>query len=333
MIGTRAPYNRRRIRTAPPPHPGATPEPPEQGSWEASCVRALATGRAAHPALELEAQVYAAEVAARIDDRLRRAEAPITSEARTRWLERAAHADLLLAVACGRGLAGAWERLMAELGPRILGLARARGADPAEAERLAADLLGDLALPASGDDPRPLLATYAGGGSLFAFAAVLLARAQARRARDPRERRRAAGTLEAVMEDSPPRSARTLPLLTPAAAAMVADQARCFERALAAAVSRLTPSEALALALKHRDGTSQATIATLLGVGAPRVSRILASAVARLRAAVRERCPDLVAGESPEAGPEALSDVVARHLSTLGSASLPGRSGNMAKGR
>lgn len=296
----------------------APPAPPETPTWPAGLARALEAGRRAFPGLAFDAVAFGRDVTLRVDARLCALGMEVSEEARSRWLERAAQGDLALAAACAARVPGAWDALVAEHAPRLEGFARARGADAAEAERLTADVLGDLLLPASGEDPRPLLATYAGGGSLFGFLAVLLARRQARRARDPRERRRA--RLETGADPdagSEPRAAGTP---TPAALAEADDDARCLDRALAAAVEELTAGEALALALKHRDGHSQRTIAGLLGVGEPRVSRIVASGVARLAAALARHCPGLADASAPR-----LREVLARHLAILGPVAAPVR--------
>ena len=59
-----------------------------------------------------------------------------------------------------------------------------------------------------------------------------------------------------------------------------------WNAAVAAAWQTFTTNEALALFYKHRDGLPQKTIAALLGVGEPRVSRLLSRGIERLVDAV-----------------------------------------------
>jgi len=69
---------------------------------------------------------------------------------------------------------------------------------------------------------------------------------------------------------------------------MAAEEARGrFESALGRAWESLTPLQQFALTLKYRDGRRQREIAELLGVGEPRVSRLVSRGVDRLRQAIR----------------------------------------------
>lgn len=290
---------------------------------------AYAAGRAVHPALRCDLAAYRSSVEQRLDARLRCLRLAPAPGRRAEWLGRAAHADLYLAVACEQRVAGAWEALLRDLTPRLTGLAHERGLRGAEAETVAGEVLGDLSLPASGEDPRPLLLGYAGVGSLFGFTAVLLTRRLARRARDPRERRRV--PLEPAGEPgrdegAPAHAAATAP---PAEQAADADLAARFEAALTEASRALTARERLALVAKHRDGRSQREIAVLLKVGEPRVSRLLASAVGRLRGALAARMPDLGDGTGGPALSARLSDVVARHLARLEPVPAPPSGGGL----
>jgi DNA-directed RNA polymerase specialized sigma24 family protein len=98
----------------------------------------------------------------------------------------------------------------------------------------------------------------------------------------------------------------------PAAMAGEAETARRFGDALRIAWARLTSNEALALALKHHDGLRQRDIARILGVGPPRVSRIVRSAVGKLREGMRP-----VLGTDSLPWP-ALRDALGAHLASLG---------------
>jgi hypothetical protein len=95
----------------------------------------------------------------------------------------------------------------------------------------------------------------------------------------------------------------------------------------------LTPKERLTLVLKHRDARPQREIARLLAVGEPRVSRLLAAAVARLRDAMARL------GSAPEGAPgrpvadgaleeplaARLAAAVAEQVAILGPAPAPSR--------
>jgi RNA polymerase sigma factor (sigma-70 family) len=235
---------------------------------------AHARGRLAHGALGLSAEEYASHALASAARRLARrpdGEAP----ALARVVGDAVAADLYLAAAASRDVEGAWARLDAELRPRLEALARSRGASPNDADRLVSELVGDLALPGGGADR--LLATYDGTGSLFGWLATILLR---RLLRETRASRRRPGSLDDETA-SPP-----APRLGPAEGAEAREVEERVGVALDRALERLTPRERAALVLRHADGRTGREIARLLGVGAPRVSRLLDQATSKVRDAV-----------------------------------------------
>jgi hypothetical protein len=88
-----------------------------------------------------------------------------------------------------------------------------------------------------------------------------------------------------------------------------------LQRALADALGTCTVGERSALLLTHREGWSGRDVARLLGVGPPRVSRLLAQATAKVRGAL---VPALkaVGGVAADADTwTALRDAVGRCLS------------------
>ncbi len=115
----------------------------------------------------------------------------------------------------------------------------------------------------------------------------------------------------------------------PAAAAVEAETGLRFEEAFRGAWSALTEREALVLLFKFRDGLPQTEIARVLGVGEPRVSRMISGASEKIRMAVLRRIGSGAGAEEPDAGPawEALSRAVAGFLATLPRSSDPSASG------
>jgi RNA polymerase sigma factor (sigma-70 family) len=251
--------------------------------------RAFSAGAAAHPGVVLGFDEFAGRFGSLIRGRVVGLGLDPTPDRLAAWAERAAHADLYLAIAAALGAPGAWDRLARLLRPRLRGLALKRGARDPSADTLAADVLADMALPASKGAAGPLIGTYAGSGSLFGWAAVLLVR------RLSRAGRRAAASLDA--DDAPEPASRSVP--DPGGSAEDAEETRRFETAFAEAWIGLSPRERLALAWKHRDGLAQRDIGRLLRLGESRVSRVVAAAQARLRESLRGRLATL---EGPAPG-------------------------------
>jgi RNA polymerase sigma factor (sigma-70 family) len=186
--------------------------------------------------------------------------------------------------------------------------------DRSEAEALAADLLADLALPPPRAGARTLLGTYDGSGSLFAWLSVILARRRASvAARRP----------VALPEEPAGSVCAQAGAPEPLDALLDGEATQEFGSAFARAWAGLNERERLLLLLKHRHGVKQADIAALLGIGAPRVSRVLDRAVAKIRKALHR-----LSTRSEQFGGgrplwEGLRDVVVRHLARMDSLAAP----------
>ena len=213
--------------------------------------------------------------------------------------------DLSLARACDEGDPRAWARLRTVYVPRLTGLARARGLAGSTAADAVDDLLQDVALPAPGGAARTLLGTYAGTGSLFGWLAAVLVRRIARAARKGARR---AEVVEGVPAARPGED-------DPLSALLDEERRARFERAIDAAWGRCTRNERLAILSTHRHGLLQREVARVLGVGRPRVTRLLAAGIERLRAAAL----DALGGDAPEGRRawDAFRGTIDRHLARM----------------
>ncbi len=189
-----------------------------------------------------------------------------------------AAADYYLARGCEAGVDGAWERLERELRKPLLSFLRARGASRADAASLVDETWGALASPPASGGAATGLGTYDGRGSLRAFVATVVWRRLC-----DRWRARAEGPAPGSEPDSVPMED------DPAQRVADVETGRVLGDALEDAWPRLTKKELGAVVLKYRHGLSQGTIAEVLDVGAPRVTRLLQSAARRLRASIDER--------------------------------------------
>jgi RNA polymerase sigma-70 factor (ECF subfamily) len=218
-------------------------------------------------------------------------------------------ADLYLATACDQGVPDAWQTLERAYRARLHGLLRRRGASENEADGFLAELPTLLFEPPADGRARTRIGTYDGTGTLFSWLAVVALRTVHHRRRD------AAGGPAAIDSSMDVPTRRSLP----ASNAIGEESARRFAAAVTEAWRTLTPRERLAVLLKHRDGLRQREIARVLGVGEPRVSRLVESGLARLRDAVRARIPETPPGTStPDSAVwQALTDVLAQHLASL----------------
>jgi DNA-directed RNA polymerase specialized sigma24 family protein len=215
--------------------------------------------------------------------------------------------DVYLVVACDARREGAWDRLCATSLAAVARALTAQGVPLAEADVIARDLPGHLIQPPRHGRSRTRLGGYRGVSSLTTFLATA---ALALRTSEQRVRRLASlndrppGMDPEVISDAPPIPSRLED----------AEAAAQLKATLPAAWARLTRQESLALLFQCRDALPQKTIATLLGVGAPRVSRILDRAHARLRAAL---VPDAAgAAGLAQTSRTALRDVLERFLAT-----------------
>ncbi len=218
--------------------------------------------------------------------------------------------DLYLATACDVGVPTAWETFCLEYLPRLRGLLRKHGATEAEAAEVLDDLPGLLCERPPNAPGHTRIGTYDGSGRLISWLSIFSLRAVNGRRR-PRAGR--AGQVgDELLEGATLRAAAPKQALETEAVAR-------FQGAIAGVWSTLTPRERLAFLLKHRDHLSGREVARVLGVGEPRVSRILASGLEKIRAAVARGIPGTPPGSrTPDRDTwMALTDALERHLATL----------------
>jgi RNA polymerase sigma-70 factor len=218
-------------------------------------------------------------------------------------------ADVYLAIACDLGTAGAWEALEREFAPRLRGLLRKRGATEGEAAEMLGDLPGYLCEPPPDGRARTRIGTYDGSGALFSWLAVIALRTVNQRRQSPAAARKEDGSVSGVP---------TLRAMPPGGA-IAEETARRFQAALAGAWAALTPRERLAVLLRYRDGLSGREIARLMGVGEPRVSRLIEAGLTRLQEGIRRQMPETPPGtSSPDSAVwVALGGIVGRHLANI----------------
>ncbi len=252
-------------------------------------LRALyAAGRAEYPRAGLAFGVFADRVLALADRRLPRAGGAGTPPRVGGFLDRVRGADLFLAVACDVGVHGAWESFAERFVPRLRGFLRRHGVPVGEAEEVASALPGELLLPPAQDRGRTRIGTYDGSTPLFAWLGRIALRRWTDRLRErsrdsgPNRKgaRRGEGTLEAESVPAPDPD--------PASRVSDAETASRFEEALRRGIARLTEREVRAFVGRFHEGYSQREIAAFLGVGEPRVSRLVGAGVSKLRTAVRQ---------------------------------------------
>jgi RNA polymerase sigma factor (sigma-70 family) len=153
---------------------------------------------------------------------------------------------------------------------------------------------------------RTRLGTFDGSGNLFGWLAIIALRALAQ-ARRERPLQSVASTPEPFAQFRE----------DPADRAVSTEAGTHFGLALHAAWQTLNDRERIAVACKYGEGVKQEVIAVLLGVGPPRVSRILERAVAKIRSVI-EAQPGRTASSWSEVGAlrEVLRDVVGLQLAT-----------------
>ena len=262
--------------------------------------RAFIDGEREHSSLAfLSWEIFSRRALALVRRRAARSGERRSSDFAPRMLERIAAADLYLALACDEGVDGAWRVLTSRYESRLCGLAVRRGVSAADADELVANLLGDLIAEPGRTAAASRLATYEGTGTLWSWLSVILVRRLAERAAQ-REAESAApaGADSAPASSQPAEEEETRASLRPV---------------LSAAWEELPDREALALLYKYRDGLSQKRIARLFGVGEPRVSRILGSAVKRLRSELGPRL-GLLTREATDGTWETLRDLLGERL-------------------
>jgi RNA polymerase sigma factor (sigma-70 family) len=259
-------------------------EPPPQTGQQAQ-REAYARGQAAHAGLPLD---FGAFLARRVG-----AAAPKFAE------------DYYLARACDRGVPGAWEKLQHSFDRRLRAFLRKRGAGESEASQLLDEVWGALAVPPARGGASSTIGTYDGRGPLHAWLATIVWR----RLTDSWRARSAEAPLSVAGAGAGSERAN------PAACLADDETAHLLGEALEDAWSGLTKRELQAVVLKYRHQLPQTEIARALEVGAPRVSRILNAAAARLREAIESRFGEQRDWNAPEGGWTGLFEAVERILS------------------
>jgi RNA polymerase sigma-70 factor (ECF subfamily) len=225
-----------------------------------------------------------------------------------------AGADLYLAVACDRGVAGSWEALRDRFFPGLKGVLVGKGATGVLADEILDDLSGDLCAPPPRASARTRIGTYDGSGPLGGWLSIIAVRRFYDRVRasaaGPLPAAFGTGASEGGLGLTPPDAAPS-----PSQAAVVDERVRRFEGALQAALAGLTSRERLAVLFKFRDGLPQRSIARLLGVSDSRVTRLLQAGTERMAAFIQERLRETPPGTREGALWIALEDAVARGLS------------------
>jgi RNA polymerase sigma factor (sigma-70 family) len=177
-----------------------------------------------------------------------------------------------------------------------------------EAEEVAGEAPGLLVVPPKSATAATTLGTWDGRARLSSWlAAITLRRWFARR-------RATSMSTESLVE---PQDRRRAPVAEPLEGLVGGESAQRLLGALDAAWERLTERERLALLLRYRGDLPQTRIAVLLGVGEPRVSRLLGAALERLRAAAG---PVLDQAEAQLPG---VAAALARWLATRGGYGAP----------
>ncbi|MGE0192698.1 MAG: RNA polymerase sigma factor [Planctomycetota bacterium] len=185
--------------------------------------------------------------------------------------------DWYLAQACDLGVPGAWERLAAQHRRPLRAFLRRRGGRTPEVDAVLDDLWGRLAAPAPRGTATTRLGTYDGRGALFSWLATVAWRALA----DTWRARQGQG---GAPEDGPGDGQHD-----PGSQVGADEIDRQLGGALEEAWGGLTLRELEAVVLKYRHHLPQNQIARVLGVGSPRVTRLLQSATQRLRGALEAR--------------------------------------------
>jgi RNA polymerase sigma factor (sigma-70 family) len=165
--------------------------------------------------------------------------------------------------------------------PRLLALLRQQRVRRPEARDLLEELPGLLAIASGGGASRTQLARFDGRGSLFAFLSTVVLRAWWR-ARGKESARNSRGQLSRGVVDT---------VADPASIAGGYEASAAFARAMDLAWRSLSTREQLVLVCRFVDGLKGAQIAALLGVGEPRVSRLVEHAIARLSAGIAKEFP------------------------------------------
>jgi RNA polymerase sigma factor (sigma-70 family) len=165
------------------------------------------------------------------------------------------------------------------------------------------ETIAELALPPASGGSRTRIGGYDGSGTLLGWLAATIRNRLSRRSR---ERVRAEGDLATAGAPAQP---------SPLSPLVDDEVARSAERALAAAWPRLEAHERAAVVWKYRHGSSQRSMARLLGVGEESVSRWVSRALAKLRGALEPLSPEGPGAPRSERY-EALLGALERRLAT-----------------
>ena len=237
------------------------------------------SGSAAHPSLPLPYEVFARRLVGIVHRR------PLGDLADTgpghfmRRLSRVAGPEIFLAIACEERVPGAWEVFTATHAADLREASFRHRSPGTDSQEIADGLIGDLFSPPASGDAGTRIGTWDGSGPLGAWLLAVLRNRflDARRSAEGEARRRqAAGRMSAPGAAEPSGD-------DPALSAEAREERFELERRLHEAWETLSPGEMLALTLKFRDGRPQTEIASLLGVGEPRVSRIIVKGLRKLR--------------------------------------------------
>ncbi|MBK8974351.1 MAG: sigma-70 family RNA polymerase sigma factor [Planctomycetes bacterium] len=229
--------------------------------------------------------------------------------ARDRAIDGIEHAaDLFLACAADADVPGAWEVLRRVHGDAVCRMLQSRGVPDATARDVVEGLPGALIAEPGGGGGRTRLGSYDGSGSLRSWLGIVAMRAVIT------ERRRVQRAERAVAH-----RARTHGVPPdPALLASDAELGSRFARRLRAAWDELPPRWRLALALRYVQGLPGAEIARVLGVGAPRVTRIVEAAIDNLRASLES---EIASSSAPP--PATLRALLGAELARRAAVDLP----------
>jgi RNA polymerase sigma factor (sigma-70 family) len=254
-------------------------------------VRVHGEGRERFPTVDLPFEVFALRVL-QVVARPSGPNLELWPEELAERLEKSGGADLYLAIACDLGIEGAWEAFQQVYLPALRRIARNRGVRGSDVEEVAATLLADLATPAEGGAARTPLGSYSGAGTLLGWlTAVLRNRMVDERREEDRRTRTGEAWGERAAARSPGKTDNPSEEFDPASSVVDAETCRRFGDAFRAGLRRLTARERLAFTLRYRDGIAASAAARRMGVGEPRVSRLLQAALGKIRAAVAEGFP------------------------------------------
>lgn len=203
-------------------------------------------------------------------------------------LSKAAGADLFLAVACEEQAPGAWDVFLKHFIPLLENVARRHGASGFEAEEIARNLPGELIASPGAGGARSRLATYDGSGSLRSWLKVIVLRRLADRARI-RKTVSLNGTQGREKDRALEQRWVTSSIVDPLESILKAQTAERLKEALRSAWKDLTPREGLALLFRFRDGLRQREIASIMGMGEPRISRLLKRSVRKLHIRIQKQ--------------------------------------------